>query len=68
MFLKCFNLAKDCHKTEQIILFFFIFFTVDSKAIDQNAKISPETLKGLKELGLFGMQIPEEYGECWAKC
>ncbi|XP_040215291.1 complex I assembly factor ACAD9, mitochondrial [Rana temporaria] len=35
---------------------------VDSKAIDQNAKISPETLKGLKELGLFGMQIPEEYG------
>ncbi|XP_069823210.1 complex I assembly factor ACAD9, mitochondrial [Dendropsophus ebraccatus] len=35
---------------------------VDSKAIDQNAKIPPETLKGLKELGLFGMQIPEEYG------
>lgn len=35
---------------------------VDSKAIDQNAKIPPETLKGLKELGLFGIQIPEEYG------
>ncbi|XP_040263426.1 complex I assembly factor ACAD9, mitochondrial [Bufo bufo] len=35
---------------------------VDSKAIDQNAKIPPETLKGLKDLGLFGMQIPEEYG------
>ncbi|XP_075039237.1 complex I assembly factor ACAD9, mitochondrial [Mixophyes fleayi] len=35
---------------------------VDSKVIDQNAKIPPETLKGLKDLGLFGMQIPEEYG------
>ncbi|XP_073498835.1 complex I assembly factor ACAD9, mitochondrial isoform X1 [Phyllobates terribilis] len=35
---------------------------VDSKAIDQNAKIPPETLNGLKDLGLFGMQIPEEYG------
>ncbi|NP_001015788.1 acyl-CoA dehydrogenase family member 9, mitochondrial [Xenopus tropicalis] len=35
---------------------------VDSKLIDQNAKIPPETLDGLKNLGLFGMQIPEEYG------
>ncbi|KAG9483677.1 complex I assembly factor ACAD9, mitochondrial [Eleutherodactylus coqui] len=35
---------------------------VDSKTIDQNAKIPLETLKGLKDLGLFGMQIPEEYG------
>uniref|UniRef100_A0A8C8SM10 Complex I assembly factor ACAD9, mitochondrial n=1 Tax=Pelusios castaneus TaxID=367368 RepID=A0A8C8SM10_9SAUR len=35
---------------------------VDSKKIDQEAKIPPETLKGLKSLGLFGMQIPEEYG------
>ncbi|XP_074862336.1 complex I assembly factor ACAD9, mitochondrial [Carettochelys insculpta] len=35
---------------------------VDSKKIDQDAKIPPETLKGLKSLGLFGMQIPEEYG------
>ncbi|NWZ22565.1 ACAD9 dehydrogenase, partial [Asarcornis scutulata] len=40
------------------------FFTeeVDSKKIDQDAKIPPETLKGLRDLGLFGMQIPEEYG------
>lgn len=38
-------------------------FSVDSKKIDQDAKIPPETLKGLKSLGLFGMQIPEEYGE-----
>uniref|UniRef100_UPI00398EC25D complex I assembly factor ACAD9, mitochondrial n=1 Tax=Pristiophorus japonicus TaxID=55135 RepID=UPI00398EC25D len=35
---------------------------VDSKNIDLDAKIPPETLKGLKELGLFGQQIPEEYG------
>ncbi|XP_071611557.1 complex I assembly factor ACAD9, mitochondrial isoform X2 [Heliangelus exortis] len=35
---------------------------VDSKKIDRDGKIPPETLKGLKDLGLFGMQIPEEYG------
>nr|XP_056717617.1 complex I assembly factor ACAD9, mitochondrial [Euleptes europaea] len=35
---------------------------VDSKKIDQDAKIPEETLNGLKNLGLFGIQIPEEYG------
>ncbi|XP_053150349.1 complex I assembly factor ACAD9, mitochondrial isoform X2 [Hemicordylus capensis] len=35
---------------------------VDSKKIDQDAKIPHETLNGLKNLGLFGIQIPEEYG------
>nr|XP_023693268.1 acyl-CoA dehydrogenase family member 9, mitochondrial [Paramormyrops kingsleyae] len=35
---------------------------VDSKRIDHEAKIPSETLNGLKELGLFGMQVPEEYG------
>ncbi|XP_053577024.1 complex I assembly factor ACAD9, mitochondrial [Bombina bombina] len=35
---------------------------VDSKLIDQTAKIPLETLEGLKNLGLFGMQIPEDYG------
>ncbi|XP_042311419.1 complex I assembly factor ACAD9, mitochondrial isoform X2 [Sceloporus undulatus] len=35
---------------------------VDSKKIDHDAKIPQETLDGLKNLGLFGMQIPEEYG------
>ncbi|XP_047438684.1 complex I assembly factor ACAD9, mitochondrial [Mugil cephalus] len=35
---------------------------VDSAKIDQEARIPPETLKGLKELGLFGIMVPEEYG------
>lgn len=35
---------------------------VDFAKIDREAKIPPETLDGLKELGLYGMQIPEEYG------
>uniref|UniRef100_A0A8C3G8F7 Complex I assembly factor ACAD9, mitochondrial n=1 Tax=Cyclopterus lumpus TaxID=8103 RepID=A0A8C3G8F7_CYCLU len=35
---------------------------VDSAKIDREAKIPPETLNGLKELGLFGIMIPEEYG------
>ena len=38
---------------------------MDSKKIDEDAKIPAETLGGLKELGLFGMQVPEEYGEIW---
>uniref|UniRef100_A0A671WBY8 Complex I assembly factor ACAD9, mitochondrial n=1 Tax=Sparus aurata TaxID=8175 RepID=A0A671WBY8_SPAAU len=40
------------------------FFTeeVDSAKIDREAKIPPETLNGLKELGLFGIMVPEEYG------
>ncbi|XP_072027169.1 complex I assembly factor ACAD9, mitochondrial-like [Amphiura filiformis] len=40
------------------------FFTegIDSKAIDHNAKIDDKTLQGLKDLGLFGQQIPQEYG------
>lgn len=35
---------------------------LDSTSIDVNAKISDETLQQLKDLGLFGQQIPEEYG------
>uniref|UniRef100_A0A3Q2PCQ9 Complex I assembly factor ACAD9, mitochondrial n=1 Tax=Fundulus heteroclitus TaxID=8078 RepID=A0A3Q2PCQ9_FUNHE len=35
---------------------------VDSAKIDKEAKIPAETLNGLKELGLFGIMIPEEYG------
>ncbi|KAM6927718.1 complex I assembly factor ACAD9, mitochondrial [Xenentodon cancila] len=35
---------------------------VDSSKIDQEARIPADTLNGLKELGLFGIMIPEEYG------
>ncbi|XP_037534476.1 complex I assembly factor ACAD9, mitochondrial [Nematolebias whitei] len=35
---------------------------VDSAKIDEEARIPPETLDGLKQLGLFGIMIPEEYG------
>ncbi|XP_059966826.1 complex I assembly factor ACAD9, mitochondrial [Mesoplodon densirostris] len=40
------------------------FFTeeVDSQKIDREGKIPNETLEKLKNLGLFGMQVPEEYG------
>ncbi|KAM9185774.1 complex I assembly factor ACAD9, mitochondrial isoform 3-T4 [Dugong dugon] len=40
------------------------FFTeeVDSRKIDQEGEIPKETLEKLKSLGLFGMQVPEEYG------
>ncbi len=35
---------------------------VDPVAIDQNHEIPEEVLRGMKELGLFGLIIPEEYG------
>lgn len=38
------------------------FDKLDSKSIDQNAKIPPDVLDTLKQMGLFGQQIPEEYG------
>lgn len=52
-FPSCFILAR--------VLSFFIL--VDSTKIDQEARIPAETLNGLKELGLFGIQIPEQYGK-----
>ena len=35
---------------------------VDSRKIDAEGKIPEEVLQGIKELGLFGMTIPQEYG------
>ncbi|EFB22604.1 hypothetical protein PANDA_006042, partial [Ailuropoda melanoleuca] len=35
---------------------------VDSQRIDREGRIPNETLEKLKSLGLFGMQVPEEYG------
>ena len=44
-------------------LLIFYLFTVDSAHIDKTAKIPEEVMGGLKELGLFGLLIPEEYGK-----
>ncbi|KAM5280437.1 complex I assembly factor ACAD9, mitochondrial [Ctenodactylus gundi] len=35
---------------------------VDSRMIDREGRIPEDTLEKLKRLGLFGMQVPEEYG------
>lgn len=35
---------------------------VDSAAIDRDQRIPDTVLKGLKELGLFGMLVPQAYG------
>ena len=43
-----------------ICLLFFPFL-VDSTKIDREAAIPEDVLDGLKELGLFGLQIPEKY-------
>lgn len=42
---------------------FLIVISVDSAKIDREAHIPPETLNGLKELGLFGIMVPEEFGK-----
>lgn len=36
---------------------------MDSRKIDQEGKIPVDTLEKLKSLGLFGIQVPEEYGK-----
>jgi hypothetical protein len=36
--------------------------TVDSDAIDREGKIPPAIVQGLKDIGAFGIKIPEEYG------
>src|SRR4051812_15719004 len=35
---------------------------LNSKEIDEKAKIPPEVLDEVRQLGLFGMIIPEQYG------
>lgn len=55
---------EEAEEIQQLVAPVEKFFAeeVDSAKIDQEAKIPPETMNGLKELGLFGMQVPEEYG------
>ena len=40
----------------------FLKTKVDADAIDRNGLIPDEVMKGLAELGCFGMKIPKEYG------
>jgi alkylation response protein AidB-like acyl-CoA dehydrogenase len=40
----------------------FLETRVDADLIDREDRIPSEVMKGLKELGLFGMKIPAEYG------
>ncbi len=40
----------------------FLVEEVDSDRIDREGKIPPHVMKGLAELGAFGMKIPKEYG------
>ena len=40
----------------------FVATRVDSAQIDRDHTIPDEVLRGMKELGLFGLSIPEEYG------
>ena len=35
---------------------------VDSDKIDREGKIPPEVIQGLKDIGAFGIKIPQEYG------
>ncbi|XP_072928259.1 complex I assembly factor ACAD9, mitochondrial isoform X2 [Hemitrygon akajei] len=55
---------EELEEISQLVVPVEKFFNedVDSKNIDLDAKIPSETMRGLKELGLFGQQIPEEYG------
>lgn len=40
----------------------FLRDNVDSEAIDESGELSDELLKGLSEMGCFGLKIPAEYG------
>jgi len=40
----------------------FLQERVDSDRIDREGKIPPDVIQGLRELGAFGIKIPEEYG------
>src|SRR5258708_5631739 len=40
----------------------FLLEEVDSDAIDREGKIPPRVIRGLAEMGAFGMKIPREYG------
>jgi len=39
-----------------------MLFKVDSQVIDREASIPDDILQHLKDFGLFGLEIPREYG------
>ncbi len=55
---------EDRRKTDDYIakLRKFMEEKVDSDAIDRTGELPQEVLDGLRELGAFGLKIPEEYG------
>jgi alkylation response protein AidB-like acyl-CoA dehydrogenase len=40
----------------------FLYERVDSDRIDREGKIPPEVIQGLRDIGAFGIKIPQEYG------
>src|ERR1700741_4653387 len=55
--------AEDRGKTEAYMEKLRAFMEdVDSDAIDRTGEIPAEVVQGLRDLGAFGLKIPEEYG------
>jgi alkylation response protein AidB-like acyl-CoA dehydrogenase len=54
---------EEAARTEKFLLQLREFLdTVDGSVIERDAQIPDESVKGLAELGCFGMKIPSEYG------
>ncbi|HET7274206.1 MAG TPA: acyl-CoA dehydrogenase family protein [Longimicrobiaceae bacterium] len=55
---------EDRRKTDEYIakLEKFLRANVDADEIDRTGELPEKVVEGLKELGAFGMKIPEEYG------
>jgi acyl-CoA dehydrogenase family protein 9 len=59
--------AMDAEQSELVEMFRdslrrYAALNIDSRAIDKAHRIPDEVFKGLADLGLFGMRIPEEHG------
>jgi len=56
--------AEDVAKARPFLerLEAFLRDHVDSDRIDREGKVPPEVIQGLRDLGAFGIKIPEEYG------
>lgn len=55
---------EDAARTQAYLAALEVFLRerVDPDEIDRTGELPPEVVEGLKELGAFGMKIPEEYG------